>query len=79
MSLSVLVRDGSVGVLIRIRDLSSSACATHLDTHQEGDPGGRDNTRDHIAIANRQEQALDRGGLGGEEVVKRRDGGGKCG
>lgn len=79
MSLAVLVRHRLVSVEVRIRDLSRFACATRLDTHQEGDPDSRDDARDDIAVADGEEEALNCGGLGSEEVVEGRDGGGEGG
>lgn len=79
VSLTVLFSHRLVSVEVRIRDLSRFACATCLDTHQEGDPDSRDDARDDIAVTDGEEEALDGGGLGSEEVVEGRDGGGECG
>lgn len=79
VGLAVLFGHSPVGVEVRVGDLGSFARATDLDTHEEGDPDGRDDTRNYIAVAYGQEETLDSGGLGSEKVVECRDGGGESG
>ncbi|GAC95370.1 cytochrome b5 reductase [Pseudozyma hubeiensis SY62] len=73
----VIERASPVGVEVGVGDLSSFARAADLDTHEEGDPDGRDDARDYIAVSYGQEETLYGGGLGSEKVVERRDGGAK--
>ena len=74
MRVAVLFRHRLLGVEIGVGHLGGFASASHLDSHQKGDPERRNDGRNHIAVADGQEEPLRNRLFGSQKVVERRDG-----